>query len=108
VVAGSGELLEPNRGLFKSSSGYDFQQLMIGSNGTLGIVVEATLKLTDPPPPSQVMLLALPDMDALMRVFALFRARLSLQAFEFFTDVALRQVLARSARSTATIRTMRH
>ncbi len=94
VVAGNGDLLELNRGLIKNSSGYDFRQLMIGSEGSLGIVVEATLKLTDPAPPSQVMLLALPDMDALMQVFALFRARLALQAFEFFTDVALRHVLA--------------
>lgn len=97
VVAGNGELLELNRGLIKNSSGYDFRQLMIGSEGTLGIVVEATLKLADPPPPSQVMLLALPDMDALMQVFALFRARLTLQAFEFFTDCALEHVLAHGA-----------
>ncbi len=97
VVAGNGELLELNRGLIKNSSGYDFRQLMIGSEGTLGIVVEATLKLTDPPPPSQVMLLALPDMDALMQVFALFRERLQLQAFEFFTDHALAHVLAHGA-----------
>ncbi len=97
VVTGNGELLELNRGLIKNSSGYDFRQLMIGSEGTLGIVVEATLKLADPPPPSQVMLLALPDMDALMQVFALFRARLTLQAFEFFTDHALHHVLAHGA-----------
>ncbi|WP_158882268.1 FAD-binding oxidoreductase [Rhodanobacter sp. L36] len=97
VVAGNGELLELNRGLIKNSSGYDFRQLMIGSEGTLGIVVEATLRLTDPPPPSQVMLLALPDMDALMKVFGLFRARLSLQAFEFFTDLALKHVLLHGA-----------
>ncbi len=97
VVAGNGELLELNRGLIKNSSGYDFRQLLVGSEGTLGIVVEATLKLTDPPPPSQVMLLALPDMAALMQVFALFRARLALQAFEFFTEQALRHVLAHGA-----------
>ncbi|GLQ95915.1 FAD-binding oxidoreductase [Dyella mobilis] len=97
VVAGNGELLDLNRGLIKNSSGYDLRQLMIGSEGTLGIVVEATLRLTDPPPSSQVMLLALPDMDALMRVFALFRAQLSLQAFEFFTDVALKHVLEHGA-----------
>jgi FAD/FMN-containing dehydrogenase len=97
VVAGNGELLDLNRGLVKNSSGYDFRQLLVGSEGTLGIVVEATLKLTDPPLPSQVMLLALPDMDALMQVFALFRARLVLQAFEFFTDHALRHVLAHGA-----------
>lgn len=97
VVAGNGELLDLNRGLVKNSSGYDFRQLLVGSEGTLGIVVEATLKLTDPPLPSQVMLLALPDMDALMQVFALFRARLVLQAFEFFTVHALRHVLAHGA-----------
>ena len=97
VIDGRGELLDLNRGLIKNSSGYDLRQLMIGSEGTLGIVVEAMLKLTDPPPPSQVMLLALPDMDALMQVFALFRRRLSLQAFEFFTDLALAHVLAHGA-----------
>ncbi len=97
VVAGNGELLELNRGLIKNSSGYDLRQLMIGSEGTLGIVVEATLKLAEPPPPSQVMLLALPHMDALMQVFAAFRARLSLQAFEFFTALALKHVLAHGA-----------
>jgi FAD/FMN-containing dehydrogenase len=44
-----------------------------------------------------VILLALPNMDALMKVFDLFRSRLELQAFEFFTDVALRHVLAHGA-----------
>jgi len=97
VVAGNGELLQLNRGLIKNSSGYDLRQLMIGSEGTLGIVVDATLKLTAPPPPSQVMLLALPHMDAVLQVFSLFRASLGLQAFEFFTDVALRHVLAHGA-----------
>lgn len=97
VVAGNGELLQLNRGLIKNSSGYDLRQLLIGSEGTLGVVVEATLRLTDPPPPSQVMLLALPNMGALMEVFALFRSRLTLQAFEFFTDAALRHVLAHGA-----------
>ena len=97
VVAGNGELLDLNRALVKNSSGYDFRQLMIGSEGTLGIVVEATLKLTDPPPPAQTMLLALPDMDAVLSVFGLFRTKLALQAFEFFTDVALKHVLAHGA-----------
>lgn len=97
VITGAGELLQLNRGLVKNSSGYDFRQLMIGSEGTLGVVVEATLKLAEPPPPSQVMLLTLTDMDALMRVFELFRTRLKLQAFEFFTDLALKHVLAHGA-----------
>ena len=97
VVTGTGELLELNRGLIKNSSGYDLRHLMIASEGTLGIVVEATLRLTDPPPPSNVMLLALPSFEVLMRVFAAFRERLQLEAFEFFTDRALHHVLAHGA-----------
>lgn len=83
VVTGTGELLELNHALIKNSSGYDFRHLMIGSEGTLGIVVEATLRLTDPPPPTKVMLLALPTFDVLMQVFAAFRAQLQIEAFEF-------------------------
>ncbi|MFC3552225.1 FAD-binding oxidoreductase [Lysobacter cavernae] len=97
VVTGAGEVLQLNRGLIKNSSGYDLRQLLIGSEGTLGIVVEATLRLTDPPPPTNVMLLALPSFETLMQVFAAFRERLVLEAFEFFTDRALHHVLAHGA-----------
>ena len=44
-----------------------------------------------------VMLLAVPTFEALMQVFAAFRERLDLFAFEFFTDIALRHVLAHGA-----------
>jgi FAD/FMN-containing dehydrogenase len=97
VVTGLGDVLELNRGLVKNSSGYDLRHLMIGSEGTLGIVVEAMLRLTDPPPVTQVMLLALPSFDALMDVFSIFRSRMTLEAFEFFTDRALHHVLAHGA-----------
>jgi len=99
VVTMAGELVELNKGLIKNSSGYDFRQLLIGSEGTLGVIVEATLKLTDPPPASNVMLLALPSFEVLMQVFAAFRERLQLQAFEFFTDRALAHVLAHGAQA---------
>ncbi|WNH51855.1 FAD-binding oxidoreductase [Stenotrophomonas oahuensis] len=99
VVTVNGELLELNKGLIKNSSGYDFRQLLIASEGTLGVIVEATLKLTDPPPASNVMLLALPSFEVLMEVFAAFRERLQLQAFEFFTDRALEHVLAHGAQA---------
>lgn len=97
VVTGTGEVLELNRGLVKNSSGYDLRQLFIGGEGTLGIVVQAQLWLTDPPPASQVMLLALPSFEALMQVFERLRARLTLSAFEFFTDRALHHVVAHGA-----------
>ena len=94
LVTGVGELLDLGRSLVKNSSGYDLRHLAIGSEGTLGIVVEATLRLADPAPPTSVMLLALPSFEALMEVFAAFRARLRLQAFEFLTDRAMHHVLA--------------
>ncbi len=99
LVTAAGELLELNRGLIKNSSGYDLRQLVIGAEGTLGFVVEATLRLTDPPPPSQVMVFAVAEMASLMRVFAVCRSRLVLGAFEFFTDRALHHVVAHGAQN---------
>ena len=97
VVDGRGDLLDLNRGLIKNSSGYDLRHLVIGSEGTLGLVVEVTVRLADPPPRTNVMLLALPAMDALMRVFDACRRALRLAAFEFFTDRALHHVLRHGA-----------
>ncbi len=98
LVTAAGDVLELNRGLIKNSSGYDLRHLVIGAEGTLGLVVEATLKLTESPPPSQVMVFAVPAMDALMQVFDACRRELTLSAFEFFTDRALHHVLAHGAR----------
>src|SRR3546814_8091461 len=80
-------LLDLGRGLVKNSSGYDLRHLAIGSEGTLGVVVGATLKLTDPPPPTQVMLLALPSFEVLMQVFAELRARLRLRSEEHTSEL---------------------
>jgi FAD/FMN-containing dehydrogenase len=94
VVTGQGEVLDCNRGLIKNASGYDLRHLFIGSEGTLGFVVEVTLRLADPPLPSKVMLLGVENIGALMRVFEALRAQLALTAFEFFTDRALQHVRA--------------
>ena len=45
VVLANGELMTTSRRARKSSSGYDLTRLMVGSEGTLGIIVELTLKL---------------------------------------------------------------
>lgn len=97
VVTAQGELLELNRGLIKNSSGYDLRHLMIGSEGTLGIVVGAELQLTEPLPASQVMLLALPNFKSVLTAFVQLRATLRLQAYEFLTDVALARVVQHGA-----------
>jgi FAD/FMN-containing dehydrogenase len=93
VVTGSGEVLELNKGLVKNATGLDFRHLMIGSEGTLGFVTEATIRLTSPPKPLTVMILGIPDLASVMKVFSRFRASLPLTAFEFFSDVALKTVI---------------
>lgn len=98
VVTGSGEILDLNRGLTKNATGYDFRHLFIGSEGTLGVIAEATLRLTDRPPRQQVLVIGLSCQDALMRAFVELRDQLNLSAFEFFTETALRHVLASGAR----------
>lgn len=50
VVMADGEIVELGARLAKKSTGYALDQLIIGSEGTLGIVTEATLKLQALPP----------------------------------------------------------
>jgi len=94
VVTGTGELLDCNRGLIKNASGFDLRHLMIGSEGCLGLIAEATLKLADPPLPGKVMLLGVRSLDVLMKVFDAMRSTLRLSAFEFLTAAAMRHVRA--------------
>ncbi len=95
VVTGTGDCLHLNRGLIKNATGYDLRHLFIGSEGTLGIIVEATIKLTLPPPELAVMVFAVPSLNALTQVFQITQKTLPLQAFEFFSDKALNHVLAK-------------
>ena len=92
VVDGHGNLLECNHGLVKNASGYDFRHLMIGSEGTLGLIVEATLRLADVPVASRVMLLAVSDLSSMMQVFRKYNDALTLTAFEFLSDQAMHHV----------------
>ncbi len=94
VVTGAGELLTLNRGLIKNNAGYDLQQLFIGAEGTLGFIVEATMRLTRPPQNMAVLLLGVESMAAIMGVAQLFREQIDLTAFEFFSEQALTLVMA--------------
>ena len=93
VVTGAGEILNLNKGLVKNASGLDFRHLFIGSEGILGVVVEAEIKLVKPAPNQAVMLLALSSLEAVMSVFALARKSLLLSSFEFFSDRSLNRVM---------------
>ena len=49
AVTGAGELIVCGSATTKGSTGYDLQRLLVGSEGTLALIVEATLKLTPAP-----------------------------------------------------------
>ncbi|WP_430316903.1 FAD-binding oxidoreductase [Pseudomonas sp. p1(2021b)] len=95
VVTGKGELLELNKDLIKNATGYDLRQLFIGAEGTLGFVVEATMRLDRAPRNLTAMVLGTPDFDSIMPVLHAFQGRLDLTAFEFFSDKALAKVMGR-------------
>lgn len=50
AVTGAGELIHCGSATTKGATGYDLQRLLVGSEGTLALIVEATLKLTPLPP----------------------------------------------------------
>ena len=94
VVTGSGELLDLNQGLTKNATGYDLRQLFIGSERTLGFIVELTIGLTNQPISPTVMVLGVGEMENTMNVLQAFQEKLALTAFEFFSDKALDHVIA--------------
>ena len=94
VVTGAGDLLSLNNGLVKNNTGYDLRHLFIGSEGTLGFIVEASMKLTERPLDETVVVLAIPKMSDCLSVLKIFRESLVINAFEFFSDNALEKVLS--------------
>ena len=95
VVTGKGDLLELNKDLVKNATGYDLRQLFIGAEGTLGFVVEATMRLERQPTNLTALVLGTPDFDSIMPVLHAFQDKLDLTAFEFFSDKCLDKILAR-------------
>ncbi len=92
VVTGEGEILHLNKGLEKNNTGYDLKNLFVGSEGTLGFITKATLKLTKPPKDPQVFLLACESPDHILPILKAFRA-VTLNAFEVFSDLGLSYVM---------------
>jgi len=95
VVLMSGEVLELNGDLEKNNTGIDLRQLFIGSEGTLGIVTEATLQLAPVPQATAVAFLGAENLSAVLGVFEAARRQpnLTIQAFEYLDSDCLDVVL---------------
>jgi FAD/FMN-containing dehydrogenase len=87
VVTAQGEVLKLNGALEKNNTGVDLRQLFIGSEGILGVVTEATLKLARLPEKVAVFLFALGGLPQVLALFeAARRGPFTVMAYEFFTD----------------------
>ena len=73
VVLSDGRVLEGLNALHKDNRGYDLQQLFLGSEGTLGIVTGAVLKLSPRPTQNRTALLGLPSVQAVIDLYGLAR-----------------------------------
>jgi len=94
AVTGAGDLLKCNQGLTKNATGYDLRHLFVGSEGTLGLIVEAEMRLAKAAEPHRVMVLGVPEFPDLLKVLAAFQQKVTLSAFEFFSQIALDKVRA--------------
>lgn len=84
VVLANGEIIWTGANTLKYASGYNLTQLMIGSEGTLGIITKIVLKLIPQPKYNILMLGSFPsDELACEAVSAIFRAGITPSALEF-------------------------
>lgn len=84
VVLPSGEVLKLGKAVCKTSSGYSLLHLMIGSEGTLGVITELTLKLIPKPIMDVSLLLPFEEISAaIASVPAIKLANLEPQSIEF-------------------------
>jgi FAD/FMN-containing dehydrogenase len=95
VVTGKGDILNLNKDLVKNNTGYDMRHMFIGGEGTLGFITEATMRLTRQPLPLTVLVLGVPEFEAIMGVLNTFQSTMDLTAFEFFSEKAMQKVIAR-------------
>jgi FAD/FMN-containing dehydrogenase len=91
VVTAQGEIWRGLSGLRKDNTGYDLRNLMIGSEGTLGIITAATLKLFPKPAAQLTAWAAVPSMQAAVQLLGLAHQRLGpcLTGFEVMGQFAL-------------------
>lgn len=91
VVLADGRVLHMLKGLHKDNSGYDLRQLFIGSEGTLGIVTKAVLRLFPRPTQQIVAFAAVPSPQAALTLLGRMQGATGglLSAFELLPRIAM-------------------
>ncbi|MDB5460735.1 MAG: dependent oxidoreductase [Caulobacteraceae bacterium] len=92
VVLPDGTVLERLGRLRKDNAGYDWKQVFIGSEGTLGIITAASLRLYPKPAQSQTAMVSVGSPGAALRLFERIDAELGefLSSFELVSEAAYR------------------
>ncbi|MBL0309258.1 MAG: FAD-binding protein [Bacteroidetes bacterium] len=94
VVLANGEIIWTGANTLKNSTGYNITQLMVGSEGTLGIITKIVLKLLSYPKFNNLMLAPFKSMDeASAAVSAVFRAGIVPSSIEFMEREAIEYVM---------------
>ena len=95
VVLAGGEVIRTGTRAMRSASGYDLTRLFVGSEGTLGVFTEITLKLAGIPPEVSAATASFESLaDASQAVVDLVQAGLTPTALELMDAVAVRQINA--------------
>ena len=93
VVLSDGSIVQTGSNTIKNASGYNLGQLFVGSEGTLGIVVEALLKLIPKPEASQVLMAYFDSVkDATLAVNNILQNRFMPATLDFMDNNSLRTV----------------
>ena len=93
AVLADGRVVRRLAGLLKDTAGYNLPQLLIGSEGTLGVVTAARLRLVPALPRAVTALVAVPGTEAAVQLMCDLRARAaSLQAVEVFYGEGMKLV----------------
>ena len=95
VALADGRLLTTLSKLRKDNTGYDLTRLFIGSEGTLGVITAATLKLFPQPRTQEIAFLGLESPTQALHLLNFIKAGAgsTLQAFELIPSIALKLVL---------------
>jgi FAD/FMN-containing dehydrogenase len=86
VVLADGSVVTRMSGLLKDNTGYELPQLLAGSEGTLGVITKARLKLSPQTPARAAALLAVADVESALAVFQRLRGLHNLDAIEAFFE----------------------